>query len=54
MEQALDVINQSYIILEPYCDRLYLSLTMDIKRGNEDRMEQKIRSIESKIGPVSK
>jgi len=54
MEQALDVINRSYKILEPYCDRLYLSLTMDIKRGNEDRMEQKIRSIESKIGPVSK
>ncbi len=54
MDQALEVINRSYKIMEPFCDRLYLSLTMDVKRGNENRMEQKIRSVESKIGPVSK
>ena len=54
MQQALEVINQSHAILEPFCDRLYLSLTMDIKKGNENRMEQKIHSVERKIGPVSK
>lgn len=54
MDEALEVINQSYKLLEPFCDRLYLSLTMDIKKGEMKRMEQKIHSIESKIGPVSK
>lgn len=54
MEEALAIIHESYQILEPQSERVYLSLTMDIKRGNECRMDQKIESIESKIGPVNK
>lgn len=54
MAEALRIINESYLILEPHSERMYLSLTMDIKPGAESRMEQKIQSVESKIGPVNK
>ena len=54
MAEALRIIDESYLILEPHSERMYLSLTMDIKPGTESRMEQKIQSVESKIGTVSK
>ena len=54
MEEALRIVDESYRILEPHSERMYLSLTMDIKPGTESRMEQKIQSVESKIGTVSK
>ena len=54
MAEALRIIDESYQILEPHSERMYLSLSMDIKPGTESRMEQKIQSVESKIGTVSK
>ncbi len=54
MEEALNIINESYQILDSDSDRVYISLTMDIKKGHESRMNQKIESVESKIGPVNK
>ena len=54
MEEALKIVNESYLILKPHSERIYLSLTMDIKNEVGSRMEQKIQSVESKIGPVNK
>jgi len=54
MEEALVIVNESYQILRPHSERVYLSLTMDIKSGIDSRMEQKVQSVESKIGPVNK
>ena len=38
MAEALRIIDESYRILEPHSERMYLSLTMDIKPGTESRM----------------
>ncbi len=53
MPEALDVVNKAYEVLEPSSDRVYSTLTIDIRKGKTDRMNQKIESIESKIGKVN-
>lgn len=52
MKQALDVIEKSYKILEPQASRVYCSAKFDIRKGKKNRLEQKIKSIEDKIGEV--
>lgn len=53
MEEALEIINKSYKILEPDCERVYSAITMDIRKGRKNGMQQKIQSIENKIGKVN-
>lgn len=53
LKEALEIVNQSYIILEPFSKRVYSTITMDIRKGKSDRLIQKIESIESKIGKVN-
>ena len=53
IEEATSLINQSYKILEPYSARVYSSIKMDIRKGKENRLEQKTASIENKIGDVN-
>lgn len=53
MEQALAIIQKSYALLEPDCNRVYCAVKFDIRKGPKGRMEQKIRSVESKIGLVN-
>lgn len=54
LDEALNIVNESYKILEPLSKRVYSTLTIDIRKEKSNRLEQKIQSIESKIGPVSK
>ncbi len=54
MEEALNIVNQSYKVLEPFAKRVYSTITLDIRKGKSDRLNQKIQSIESKIGKVNK
>jgi len=54
MEEALDIVNRSYKVLEPFSKRVYSTITLDIRKGKSDRLNQKIDSIESKIGKVNK
>ena len=54
MDQALDIVRQAYNTLDELgCNRIYSSLKFDIRKGKEDRLKQKIRSVEEKIGEVS-
>ena len=53
LDQALDIINKSYKILEEDCKRVYSVITMDIRKGKNHRMTQKIKSIEDKIGQIN-
>ena len=53
ISQALKIVEDSYAILEPFADRVYTTLTMDIRKGKNNRMVQKIESIENKIGKVN-
>ncbi|MCT4615787.1 MAG: MTH1187 family thiamine-binding protein [Marinifilaceae bacterium] len=52
LELALDLINQSYKILEPISDRVYISMNADIQKNKPNRIESKIKSISDKIGDI--
>ncbi|HAF30351.1 MAG TPA: hypothetical protein DCG75_15015 [Bacteroidales bacterium] len=52
LEEALEIVNRSYQVLEPFSNRVYSTITIDIRKGKSNRLTQKIESIESKIGKV--
>jgi len=54
MEEAMDIVNKSYKVLEPLANRVYSSIKLDIRKGKSNRLLQKIESVESKIGEVNK
>ena len=54
LPEALGIIEQAYAVLEAQgCNRVYSSLKFDIRKGKENRLTQKIASVEEKIGEVS-
>lgn len=54
MAEALAIVQKSYDVLEPHCDRVYTSLNIDIRKGKSKCMTEKVASIEKIIGEVSK
>ncbi len=54
MEEAMDLLNKAYQILEKEHERIYATITIDARKGEMGRMTSKIASVESKIGNVSK
>ncbi len=55
MSQALEVVQMCYDKLEELeCNRVYSSMTFDIRKGHKNRLKGKVASIESKIGEVCK
>ncbi len=55
LDEAWSIIRNSYKQLEPDCGRIYMNLKMDYRKGQKDRLNQKIQSVEDKIGrPVKK
>ena len=53
IEEATHIINNSYKQLESDCNRVYTTIKMDIRKNKNNRMKQKISSIEKKIGKVN-
>ncbi|NPA28663.1 MAG: MTH1187 family thiamine-binding protein [Epsilonproteobacteria bacterium] len=49
VEAATAVINLAYSVLEPDCNRVYTTIKMDIRKGKNDRMRQKIASIQKHV-----
>lgn len=54
LPEALALVQQSYDVLEPDCDRVYSSLKFDIRKGKSKCLTQKIKSVENIIGEVHK
>ncbi len=55
ISDALSIIQKCYEKLEELgCERVYSTLTFDIRKGYENRLEGKVKSVEDKIGEVSK
>ncbi len=50
IEDALEIINKAYKLLEPDCNRVYSVVKFDIRKGKSGRMQQKIKSVEKKLG----
>ena len=49
VEEATRVINLAYSVLEPDCNRVYTTIKMDIRKGKNNRMKQKIDSIKKYV-----
>ncbi|RXJ75602.1 hypothetical protein CRV03_12650 [Arcobacter sp. F155] len=55
MSEALGVVQKCYEKLEELgCNRVYSTLTFDIRKEKDNRLKTKVQSIENKIGEVSK
>lgn len=54
MQEGLEILNQAYKLLEPYCDRVYATATIDARKGGMGRLSEKVSKIESLIGEVRK
>ena len=54
LAESLEIVQKSYNILEPYSKRVYSTITIDIQKNKDKRLEGKIQSVEKKIGKVSR
>jgi len=54
MDEALEIVRKSYEVLKPYSDRIYSTVKFDIRHDADNRLENKIKSVENKIGEVEK
>ena len=54
MQEALAIVQQSYDILDEFSERIYCAITIDARKGKDDRMKGKISSIEAHIGEIKK
>ena len=52
IDEAMEIVNKSYKVLEPHSNRVYSSIKLDIRKEKSKRLETKIKSIESKIGKI--
>ncbi len=53
LAEAQAIVNQAYALLQADCSRIYCTVTFDIREGKTGRMQQKVASVEEKIGPVN-
>ena len=49
LQEALDMIEKSYKVLEPYSNRVYATVKFDIRKNRTNAMTSKIESIVSKM-----
>lgn len=55
ISQALEIVQKCYDTLDALdCNRVYSTIKFDIRKGHENRLKGKVKSIENKIGEVSK
>ena len=52
--EALEILQKAHDILEPVSERIYSSVKFDVRKGKNNRLEGKIKSVEEKIGEVKK
>ncbi len=50
LDEALDLFKQAYKLLEPDCNRVYVSAKLDIRIGKGNRLTQKVASVEKRVG----
>jgi uncharacterized protein YqgV (UPF0045/DUF77 family) len=49
LSEALTVIEDAYKELESDCERVYVTVNIDIRKGDLGRIQSKIQSVEEKI-----
>lgn len=54
MDEALEIVRKSYEVLKPHSDRIYSTVKFDVRHDADNRLKNKIKSVEDKIGEVEK
>lgn len=49
LPEALSVIDNAYRLLEPDCERVYVTINLDIRKGDLGRIDSKIKSVTEKL-----
>ncbi len=49
VEEGLDIVKKAYEILQVDCNRIYSTIKIDYRAGYENRLKQKVKSVESKL-----
>jgi len=49
LDEALGLINDTYSAIEMDCNRVYVSVNIDIKKGSSGRIKSKVDSVEQKL-----
>ena len=52
-EEATDLLNKCYEVLESLSNRIYIVCKFDVRKGKSNRIKQKIESVKKYIGQVS-
>lgn len=53
LKDALRIIEMAYETLEADCNRVYASITLDIRKGQTGRISKKIESVRKRIEEAS-
>lgn len=53
LEEALAVVAKANQAIEPFADRVYLSINIDIRKGESGRMQHKVQAVQQNIGNVN-
>ena len=48
-DQVMGVVNRCFKELEKDCDRVYLGLKLDYRKGSSGRLKSKVKSVEKKL-----
>lgn len=48
-DQVMEVLTRCHQELEKDCNRIYMSINVDSRKGRENGLQQKIRSVNSKL-----
>ena len=48
-EQVMSVVDQCFKALEPDCNRIYMTLKADYRKGPQGRLKGKVQSVEQKL-----
>ncbi|MEO1941645.1 MAG: MTH1187 family thiamine-binding protein [Campylobacterales bacterium] len=54
IEEATQLLNRAYRVLEPEANRVYIVAKMDIRKRKKGRIIQKIKSVEEKLAQLDK
>lgn len=49
-DDVFGLITKCFKILEPQCNRIYSSIKIDYRKGDESRMTSKIKKVENLLG----
>ncbi len=49
LDEALGLIGDAYSVLESDCERVYISVNFDVKKGPVGRIDNKVKSVEDKL-----